>query len=79
VLHSVSAAKHIESLLVTLSLSDKAKEMLGSEQAEIKRLELLAQLSSNMPSWFYIYVKGSEANPPLILERGTTELFVTRK
>ncbi|UYV19476.1 hypothetical protein K1Y77_02000 [Halomonas qaidamensis] len=73
------AGNHIESLLVTVGLSDNAKEMLGSEQAEAKRLALLALFSSNMPSWFYIYMKGGEANPPLILERGTAELFVTRK
>jgi hypothetical protein len=73
-----SANDHVNSLLVTMHFSDKAKEAMGEDQAAIKRIELLSKLSEEMPSWFYMYIKAGDQTPPMILEDGKAELFISR-
>lgn len=72
-----SSEDRLSSLRVWLTLSDAFKESLG-EDHDAYRLKLLAEISSQMPSWFFIYEASKEKTPPLVLENGEIELFVTK-
>ncbi len=48
-----------------------------NEKSTLDRISLSMRISKNMPEWFYIYLSPKDGNPPLILEKGEVELFIT--
>lgn len=73
------ADKRTNSLQVVAKLSDELKASLGQEEAEQLRLGIMTSLSNTMPGWFYIYEKGRDTLPPMILNEGKAELFITQE
>lgn len=72
-----SAHDYANALLVTMKFSDETRAILGDEAVELERLAILRKFSERMPDWFYLYLKGGDNTPPMILVDGNPELFVT--
>lgn len=64
------ATDHNRSMRLTFS---------NGEEGSLERHAIAKAISEKMPEWFFIYLTSDDNNPPMIFEKGTPELFVTRK
>lgn len=64
-------------LQVYVKFSDRLENELGPEETNLLKNKLLSLISEDMPEWFFIYDSGDETFPPRVLNKGSSELFVS--